>query len=170
MTDRLVVAAFAAAVAALSAPAAEAQIRPEGALDAQVLLAGNAWGGALTVDVWQPVVGPLRLGGVIGVGALTSDDDDRSRVLMPVGASVSLRFGDDRKPFAEIRLRGGAWGGATNQGLAVGGWLAGGGYVGYALGPNVALGAGISAWWLLGHGRIFAVAPGITLAWLPFEG
>ncbi len=160
--------ALAWAAAALAVTPARAEVRPEGAVDAVGLVAADAFGGAATVDLWAPA-GPLRLGGVLGLGALTSGDDQRSRVLMPVGASVGLVFGGDRRPFFDLRLRAGAWAGATSQGLRVGGWLAGGAYFGYALGPNVSLGAGVSAWLLAGHGHIVAVAPGLTFAWVPFE-
>jgi len=151
------------------AGAARAQVRPSGAADAVFLAGEGVVGGALTVDLWAPVGALLRIGGVLGVGGLTSDDDARSRIFMPAGASVSLVIGAERRPFFELRVRGGLWGGATNQGLAASGWLAGGAYFGYALGPNVAIGAGVSAWWLAGHGGILAVAPGITASWQPLE-
>ena len=160
-----------AASAVLVSPSpAQAQLRPHGAAEGTFLVApdGDPWGAALTVDLWAPV-GVFRFGGALGVGALTSDVDADSRILMPVGASAALILGEDRKPFFEVRLRAGAWGGATNQGLAAGAWLAGGAYFGYALGPNVSLGAGVSGWFLLGHGDIVAIAPGLTLHWVPFE-
>lgn len=169
MSRGLLPALLLVASAAVPTPA-EAQIRPSGAADGLFLVApdGDPWGGAVTVDLWAPV-GPLRVGGALGVGALTSDVDSDSRVLMPVGASASLVLGEERTPFFELRVRAGAWGGATNQGLAIGAWLAGGAYFGYALGPNVSLGAGVSGWFLLGHGDIVAIAPGLTLHWLPFD-
>ena len=163
-----------AALAWLSAAGARAQVRTAGAVDATVLVANDAWGGTLSVDLWAVLGDPsapvsLRLGGALGGGAITSDDDSRSRVLMPAGASISLLVSPSRTWFLEARARGGLWGGATNQGLGVGGWVAGGAYFGYALGPNAALGAGVSVWWLLGHGDIRAIAPSITAVWFPWE-
>lgn len=176
MTRRAAYATF-AAFAALACPSgggAAAQVRTAGAADAIVLVADDAWGGALSVDLWAVAGEPrapvsLRLGGALGAGAITSDDDSRSRILMPVGASASLLVFPTETWFLELRARGGLWGGATNQGLGAGGWVAGGAYFGYAVGPNAALGAGVSMWWLLGHGDILALAPSITAVWLPWE-
>jgi hypothetical protein len=163
-----------AALAWLSDASAAAQVRTAGAADATALIADEAWGGTLSVDLWAVLGEPrapvsFRLGGAFGAGAITGDDDARSRVLMPVGASASLLVFPSRTWFFEVRARGGMWGGATNQGLGAGGWVSGGAYVGYAVGANAALGAGVSVWWLLGHGDIRAIAPSITAVWFPWE-
>lgn len=168
-----------AAVAAVAAAAglfvghAEAQPRSSGAVDAAGLFGRDVWGGALTIDVWAALAESdavrVGLGGAIGGAALTSDDDARSRILMPLGASASLFISPSGTWFLDFRARGGMWGGATNQGLAAGGWVAGSAYFGYALGPNASLGLGATAWGLLGHGSIFAVGPAITAVWTPSE-
>ena len=145
---------------------AHAEVEPAGALTSSLLLAEDSWGGALLADVTAPI-GVLRVGGAIGIGALTSDDDARSRVYMPLAVSLGLVARTGVGLWLDLRARAGAWAGATNQGLAAGFWLAAGGYLAYALGPGVAIGAGLEGRFLLGHGDTIAIAPGLTLAWTP---
>src|SRR5690349_19409378 len=107
--------------AALAVPAAARAEDPSGAATASALIAGDDFGGAASIDLWMPA-GVFRLGGAIGLAALSSDVDDRSRVFLPFGASlgVQLRSG---AVGGRALVRGGGWAGATNQGLAVGGWV-----------------------------------------------
>lgn len=163
---RAIPVAVALALAA-AAPARAAAQDAGGAVTAHLLFAGEDWGGGGIADIWMPV-GPLWIGGALGAAAITSDADSRSRVLMPFGASVAwpIRSGSFG---VELRARGGGWAGATHQGLAAGAWLALGLYFEYALGPDVALSAGLDAWMLAGHGDRFPVLPGIGIVWTPAD-
>jgi len=155
-----------AALAVLLAAAPVCADEPAGAVSGQLLFADEAWGGALVADVTVPV-GVLRVGGALGVAAVTSDDDARSRVAMPGGLSLALVVPTGSALWLDVRARAGVWGGATNQGLTAGPWLSGGAFVGYVFGPRVAVGVGVEAWFLGGQGDTFAASPGITLTWTP---
>lgn len=134
-----------------------------GAITGHVGSAGGDFGGGLLVDLGLPVCF-LRLGGVFGGFGLSSENDERSRVFMPLGASIALVLPSGPLRF-ELRGRGGGWGGATHDGLRVGGFVSGGAYFGVSIGRGVAIGVGADAIWLLGHGDRTIVAPGLTLTW-----
>jgi hypothetical protein len=151
-----------------SAATAHAEGQPSGAVTGHALFSDQAWGGALVVDVTAPF-GALRVGGALAVAALTSDDDARSRVAMPAGLSLHLVVPTASAWWLDVRARAGLWGGATSQGLRAGAWLAGGGFVGFVLGPTVAVAAGAELWFLGGQGDTFGVAPGISLTWTPIS-
>ncbi|MEM9194464.1 MAG: hypothetical protein AAGF12_35130 [Myxococcota bacterium] len=165
---------LALAVVALAVPSgAAAQVEPAGAFTAHFAVSGpelselSDLGGALMADATGEL-GFFRIGGSIGVIGLTSDVETRSRVSMPVTATLGAVFRSGGAWF-EGRFRGGFWAGATNQGLRLGAFFSTGVFAGYAIGQNVALGVGVDLWFALGHGDTIAVAPGITLAWVPWS-
>lgn len=161
---------------ALLAPrAAEAQLRPAGAISGSGIFSfrstdagtDDGYGGALVADLTLPF-GPFRVGGGLGVGAISSEIDDASRVFMPVHVTLAGVFRVEDVWF-DVRGRAGMWAGATNQGLGVGGFFSVGAFLGYTLGPEVALGVAFDAMFLLGYGDTVALAPGLRLVWTPNE-
>lgn len=152
----------------LAAAPAAAEWRPSGAATGQFLWgpgseAGADVGGTSVVDLWQPF-GAFRAGGALGVFAVTSPDGERSRVAMPFALSLAYapRFGPIE---LVVRVRAGAWGGATNQGLAAGGFGTAGAFVGWALDEAIALHVGCEVWGVLGSPDALLVAPGLAMAW-----
>jgi hypothetical protein len=92
---------------ALAAPRpARADVKPSGAVTGHLIFADQAWGGALSADITAPF-GALRLGGALAVAALTSDDDARSRVAMPVGLSAALVVPTGSRLWLDLRARAG---------------------------------------------------------------
>jgi hypothetical protein len=156
-----------ALVLALSIPSLARAEDPAGAVAASALIAGSDYGAAATADLWIPT-GVFRIGGALGLAAISSDDADRSRVFLPFGASlaVALRSGEIGGRFI---LRGGGWAGAINQGIAAGGWVSGAAYLDYWFSENVSIAIGLDVWGLLGHGDRVAFLPGISVAWLPLS-
>ncbi len=164
-------------LAALLPEAAAAQPRPAGSVTAHAVVGAASrvdaegqdgiWGGGLIADVSAPF-GAFRLGGALGVSAVTSHADDASRVTMPVALSLGVVL-RSAPLWVELRGRGGVWAGATNQGLALGAFFSAGAVLALELGPNVALGVSADGLFLFGHGDAFAFAPGIALVWTPGE-
>jgi hypothetical protein len=160
---------------ALFTPEAEAQFRPAGAISGQALvtsgarLDGTGWdagyGGGIIGDITAPF-GIVRVGGSIGVFAITSQVDDASRVFMPVALSVSLVLRHDRF-WADVRGRAGLWAGVSNQGLVAGPYFTAGAFFGYELSETVAIGAVVDAVFVLANGDTIGVAPGIGVVWSP---
>jgi hypothetical protein len=152
---------------------ARGEWEPSGAITVHALIAGGGAGEGLTlgagslVDLWEPI-GPFRVGAAIGMAAMTSEDASRSRVLMPGGLSMAV-VGRRRAFGFDLRLRGGAWGGAVETGLAAGAWVAVGAHIEYAPSLHVALAAGMDVWFLFGHGHMRVAAPGVGLVWT-FDG
>ena len=145
-----------------AAPAV-AEWHPSGALTGTVLLRDSNPGPGVLVDLWEPV-GVLRLGGAIGVGAVNHPEADSTRVFMPVGASLGLRLPMGRVYLA-LRLRGGIWAGALNQGLFAGGWFAASGGFEYALDETLGLSVNFGAWYLGGRDSVLIYAPSLGLSW-----
>ena len=134
-----------------------------GALTAGFVYADGDPGAVALLDVWVPV-DVLRFGACFGVGAIPSERDDRNRVMMPVGASVAL-FTPGDVTFS-LRLRGGIWGGATQDvKVTAGGFVGGGAGLGLHLSPEVTLSAVLEAWGLFGAGETWAVVPGLAFEW-----
>lgn len=159
------------------APTAEAQLMPAGALSAQALISftdteGSAetdsgYGGLFLTDVTAPF-GMFRIGGAMGLGAITSDVDAVSRVFMPLTLALGFVYRPS-KLWIDLRARAGMWAGVTNQGLSAGALFSAGGFIGYAFGPTVAAGVTVDALFILGHGDTIAFAPGLSLVWVPPE-
>ena len=155
-------AALAVLCFSIAAPAA-AEWRPSGALTGAVLLRDSNPGPGVLVDLWEPV-GILRFGGAIGVGAVNHPEADFTRVLMPVGASLGLRLPMGRVQLA-LRLRGGIWAGALNEGLSAGGWFSASAGFEYALDDTLGLGVSFDAWYLTGRDSVLLYAPSLGLSW-----
>ncbi len=162
---------------ACAANAAQAQRIPAGAISAHALFSytqpegtdttDQGYGGNLIADITLPL-GWFRIGGSLGVAAITSSADEASRVLMPISLSLGAVFRPGSL-WLDLRGRAGMWAGATNQGLAAGGFFSIGGFAGWAFAKNVAVGVAFDALFALGHGDTIAVAPGLSLVWVPQE-
>lgn len=165
------------AFVALGASPAEAQPTPAGAISAHGLftwsqregadITDQGYGGLLIADITLPL-DVFRIGGSLGLGAATSDADEASRVFMPLTVSLGIVWRPS-KLWLDVRGRAGLWAGATNQGLSAGPLLSIGAFVGYAFGPNVAVGPVFDALFAFGHGDTIAIAPGLSLVWVPSE-
>jgi hypothetical protein len=144
---------------------AAAEWRPSGSLGAGVLVRpseGDLGVGAL-IDIWHPI-GVLRLGGTAGLGLLTSENDDRTRIFMPVALSGAVVLQGEVIGFS-VRLRAGLWGGALNEGLRAGPFLGGGAYVHVRIDDRIAVAAGSDVWGLFAHDDALLVFPSIGLVW-----
>jgi len=120
-------------------------------------------GGGTMVDLHQRF-GPATVGLAIGIGAITSDNDDVNRIFAPIGATVGIGFLPDPVG-VHAYVRAGFWGGATNLGLRGGAWLSGGARFDVALGERIALGVDVEVWRLWGELERFLVSPGLSLVW-----
>ncbi len=157
---------------------ARAQPIPAGALSGHALftfsqregtdITDQGYGGLLMADVTY-ALGAFRIGGAIGVGAVTSEADEASRVLMPLAVSLGAVWRPSESLWLDARGRVGMWAGATNQGLAAGPLLSIGAFLGWAFGDNVAVGPVFDAFFAFGSGDTIAVAPGLSLVWVPSE-
>lgn len=164
---RAIPALVVATVALAAVGSAHAQPRPSGALAAGPLLRGADVGLSSLVDLWYRA-GVVHVGGAMGVGAVTSDDDDETRIFMPVGVSAAIVLAGERAG-GSLRARLGTWAGATNQGIRAGLWVAVGAHFEYALDAHVALAAGLDLWLLFAHGDATLLSPGVGLRW-SFDG
>lgn len=175
MRVSLLLALCSGAVALVAPLGASAQVRPAGAISGHGLFSfrstdegtDEGQGGALVADLAFPL-GAFHLGGGLGVGAISSEVDDASRVFMPITVTLAgvFRVND---VWIDVRGRAGMWAGATNQGLGVGGFFSAGAFLGYSLGEEVGLGIAFDAMFLLGYGDTIALAPGLRLVWAPSE-
>lgn len=149
------------------ASTAEAQWDPSGTVSAQVLFevgtSETRRGGGLMVDVWEPF-GVFQLGLAFGISAITSDNDDTSQILTPLGLSVGVGTRGTTVGF-RLAMRGGMWGGATKSGLEAGGWLSAGGTIDVALDDTISLGVGVEYWRLWGNFDRDVVVPSLQLVW-----
>ena len=135
-----------------------------GALTGNVLISDGDLGGGAMADVWARLDW-LRLGGFLGVSSISSSRDSHNRIAMPIGLSVAFVL-DLGLVDIQLRLRGGLWGGATQDvKLTAGGFLGGGPYAMFDLGGGASLGAGVEAWGILGQGETWAVVPSLSLSW-----
>jgi hypothetical protein len=156
---------------------AQAQTLPSGALSGHALftfsqregsdITDQGYGGILMADITY-ALDWFRIGGAIGIGAATSESDEASRVLMPLAVSLGAVWRPE-SVWIDVRGRVGMWAGATNQGLAAGPLLSIGAFVGWAFADNVAIGPAFDAFFAFGHGDTIAVAPGLSLVWVPSE-
>lgn len=169
MSSRAAFLATALACCAL-ASTATADDGPAVAVQGHVLVSPEAeLGGALSADLWVPI-DIFRVGGFFGVAGLPSAEDTLNRVFMPVGPSVGVEALGDPIGFS-LRLRGGLWGGATQDAkLAAGGFVGGGAYILFAMGAGVSFSAGLDVWGIFGDGQTVLFAPGVGLTWNPMHG
>ena len=149
---------------------ASAEWRPSGAItgdllirEGTVLSSGSVeLGGGVLVDLWQPF-GVTKLGFAFGIQGL-GGPDDQTRIFTPIAASFAV--GNEPRPVgAELRLRAGAWTGATNSGFAAGPLLTAGAYLTLEVDPTVRVALGMEGWFMFGHGDAIAYAPSLSLAW-----
>lgn len=156
-----------ALVAVTTAGAARADWEPSGAVSGLFAVEPGAderrLGGNLLVDLWQDV-GVATFGLAMGVGATTSANDDVNRVFAPLGLSLGLSL-RPRPVGGMLFARGGLWAGATNQGLAAGGWASFGGRLEVRLDDTVSLAATVEVWRLFGNLDRWMVLPGLSLVW-----
>ena len=142
---------------------AQPQWRPSGALSAGVLFRGGSPGPGVALDLWQPV-GMLRIGGSIGVAAISAADEDDTQAFMPLGLSVALRIPVGRGAL-DIGSRGGIWAGARKEGLRVGPWVSGGLRLNFAIDDAVWLTLGTDIWFLGGESASTVWVPNLGLTW-----
>lgn len=102
------------------------------------------YGGGAIADLGLRL-GPVRLGGALGLAAVTSADGVRSRVYMPLAASAGLALAADPIEI-ELRVRAGLWGGATDLGLRADLWASGGVLLGFDLGGGARVQLGVDVW------------------------
>ena len=144
-------------VAALLSAATTAPVHADvsGGVDARALLGVDGrMGGAMLVDAWG-LDGRVRVGGALGLGALSGRGDKSSRVVSPLAFSLALVPPSHASGFVAVARLGGYVGGEK------GGFI-GGGFgscaVGYAqsLGEGATLRMTADVWGLLGrHGGVF---------------
>jgi hypothetical protein len=173
----LLVSALALTLWGATESSARAQTLPAGAISGHALftfsqregtdITDQGYGGILMADITY-AIDWFRIGGAIGVGAATSNADEASRVLMPLTVSLGAVWRPE-SVWIDLRGRVGMWAGATNQGLAAGALLSIGAFVGWAFADNVAVGPVFDAFFAFGHGDTIAVAPGLSLVWVPNE-
>lgn len=150
---------------ALTPPPARAQ-ELAGAVNAGAAIADGDAGGGLWVDLFA-AFDWFRLGGFLGAYVIPSARDSHNRLATPAGLAVAAvaNLGDVD---LELRLRGGLWGGSTQEvKLTAGGFLGGGAFFAIHLGGGASVGAGVEIWGLLGAGATWAVAPTLTLTFGP---
>ena len=158
----LIVLAILAAVPSLAA----AELHSAGNISLGPAVSGKDYGAGGIVDIWA-AFGPFRVGGALGMAAITSSDGVSSRVFTPVAASLAYVLTSSSGMGFDLRLRGGAWAGATDFGLQGGGFGSVGGWLTFALSSHVAAGLGLEAWFQSHVSGHVTWMPGVSLAWLP---
>ncbi len=114
--------------------------------------------------------GALRVGGALGVAAVSSADGVRSRVYMPLAASASLFWRGESLGF-DLRARVGAWAGATDAGLDADFFASTGAWLTFPLGGRASLGLGLDLWFQRAElrpgerGVETYFSPGLALVW-----
>ncbi len=146
---------------------AHAQWEPSGSVSAQVLFEVGTEetrrGGGILVDVWEPF-GLFQLGLAVGISAISSDNDDTSQILTPLGLTLGIGTRGKTVGF-RVAVRGGMWGGATKSGLEAGGWLSAGAGLDLALDDTVSLGVALDYWRLWGNVDRDVIVPALQLVW-----
>lgn len=141
---------------------------PGGSIVGQLHISDGDLGGGAMIDLWGalgPSVCRLRLGGFFGVIAIPSERDWHNRTMMPLGAQASLAL-DLGGADLVLQVRGGLWGGASQEHkLLVGGLVGGGAYLDVALEGGVAIGGGVEVLGFFGGGDTWSVVPGLRLTW-----
>lgn len=152
-----------------SASTARADWSPDGSVAAQLhfeLGDQGERGGTLVVDLWQRY-GLFRLGLAAGVGALTGGGDagESNRAFAPIGLSLGLA-GMGEIVGGSVTLRGGPWGGATNDGLKGGVFMSLGASLDLRWGERLVVSFLADYWLIAGAGEVRStLAPGIALRW-----
>lgn len=162
---------------AILAPAAARAEGPVATATGQVLVSsprGVGGGGSLslaaTVARFAHDRGVLRLGGLLGAAALTSDDDQVVRTWASVGPQLELAWTPGALELA-LRVAAGGWAGGLDQALRAGGFASAGAWATLAASDALRLGVGVDVGLVFGpRADLVVYAPGVTLAWtLPTE-
>jgi hypothetical protein len=152
-------------VCASFASTAEAQ-ELSGAINAGVIVADGDVGGGGWLDLWA-AFDWFRIGGFAGVLTIPSSRDSHDRFASPLGVSLAA-VADLGDVDLELRVRGGMWGGATQEvKMTAGGFLGAAGFLDFHLGGGASVGVGLEAWGFLGAGATWAIAPTATLTFGP---
>lgn len=130
----------------------------------------DTFGGLITSDALFGA-GPIRWGGTLGIGIVTSDDDARTRMMAPFGLSMEwgVLGAEANAPWSlGLRLRAGGWAGAIqSDGLAVGAFGQGGAFFDASLGHGVGLGVHADAHWFSRAEGNVLLGLGLHLSWSP---
>lgn len=149
------------------APRSPAQAQDlAGALSAGPIIADGDVGGGMWLELWAGFDW-LRIGGMTGVTITPSARDSHNRLATPLAVSVAaiVDLGDVDFDF---RLRGGMWGGSTQEvKMTAGGFVGGALFLDVHLGGGASLGGGLEVWGFLGAGETWAIAPSLTLTFGP---
>jgi hypothetical protein len=149
--------------------AAAAPVRAQelsGALSAGPIIADGDVGGGAWVELWA-AFDWFRIGGLTGALTIPSARDSHNRFATPLAVSVAaiVDLGDVDLDF---RLRGGLWGGSTQEvKMTAGGFVGGAAFLDFHLGGGASLGGGLEVWGFLGAGATWAIAPTLTLTFGP---
>lgn len=163
---RIVIALAIACLGALATPSLGRAQALSGALQGGPIIADGDVGGGVSLDLWG-AFDWFRVGGFVGVLTIPSPRDSHNRFATPMGVSLAAvaNLGDAD---LEVRLRGGVWGGSTQEvKLTAGGFLGGGAFIDFHLGGGASLGAGMEVWNFFGAGETWAISPMLTLTFGP---
>ena len=130
------------------------------------------YGAGAIADLYYQT-GVLRVGGALGLVAVSSPDGVRSRVYMPLAASVSALLPLGASVGLDLRVRAGLWAGATDLGLEADFFGSAGGWLTFAIGAGASISLGLDV--LLQRAELAPsrhtlatyFAPGLGLVWSP---
>ncbi len=135
-------------------------------MSAHFAYSAQGLGGGLGAGVYAPL-GAFRVGGFLGLQAIVGEQEEDSQVIVPLAVAFGLLF-EAGPLWLDLRGRVGAWTAATSDGFQAGFWCSPGFYVMAPLSERVAIGAGVEGWFaFLRDEPLYAIAPGLTLAWVP---
>ena len=154
-------------VATLGPDDARADFDPAGDVSGSAVISDRGFGGGVGADLYVPWES-IRIGAYLGVVGVIGGEEEDSQVLVPVAGAVSWLVRAEHF-WLDTRLRLGVWTGAFGDGFGGGFWASPAFYVGFPLGPQVAVGVGVEGWFAFGGRELLGVAPGLTLAWVPFR-
>ena len=158
--------AIAAAIAIAIVPCSDRAQEISGAISAGPIIADGDVGAGGWLDLWA-AFDWFRIGGMTGALTIPSARDSHDRFATPFALSVAAVANLGDVDF-ELRLRGGMWGGSTQEvKMTAGGFLGGGAFLEVHLGGGASLGGGVELWGFLGAGASWALAPTLTLTFGP---
>jgi hypothetical protein len=134
---------------------APARAESAGGVDARPLIGVDGrYGGAVLAELWA-MRGTLRVGGAVGLGALSGNDDASSRVLTPFALSLALMPSGEQSGFVGIARLGG-YVGAEQGGFIGGGFGSCAAGYGFSLGEGASLRVLADVWGVIGkRGSVF---------------
>ena len=172
--------ALGALFVSVGTPTTAAQSRRAGAVTLLALLGDAPTSAAERSDYGAGAIadlhfqfGVLRVGGALGLLAVSSADGVRSRVYMPMAASASALLPLGASIGLDLRLRAGLWGGATDTGLDADFFASGGGWLTFAIGGGTSVALGLDV--LVQRAEVqpgsrgleLYFSPGVGLVWTP---